>query len=435
MLTLPAHGFYWFKLATDVPVPSWHEERLAREDLAVLILFDGWMSFFRERVVPWRIAMAEKVRAQLEEQVLPRYLQPQRWYAAKGESIKAARLNDHALWETPGGKWMLSMFNTEGTPEPASYFIPLTLAWEDTEEERMRALAPVTIAKVRQQAATGVLADAFGDENFCRAVAAAIGRGGEIATAKGVLRFTPTRAYAELGEADLAALPVGTPHGQSTNTIVTLGERLFLKGYRRLRAGVTPEVEIGRFLTDVAQFPNCVPLAGVMEHIAADGAATTLAVLQIYVRHQGDGWTFTLEYLARFFDTQGGRAPKCRPTSTALTSRSYRRWACARPSSTGRSRNAAAIRRSIPRRPARRTTRNGSAACATMQSSRSICLRSALLSFRPPSQRTRARSSSAAQRCSRAWMRFPSPCDRCSRRATTATIISARCCSPRTISC
>ena len=303
MLTLPAHGFYWFKLATDAPVPSWHEERLAREDLAVLILFDGWMSLFRERVVPWRIAMAEKVRAQLEVEVLPRYLQPQRWYAAKGESIKAARLDDHALWETPAGKWMLSMFHTEGTPEPASYFVPLTLAWEDTEEERMRALAPVTIAKVRQQAATGVLADAFGDEGFCRALAAALGRGGEIKTAKGVMRFTPTRSFAALPATDLAALPVTAPQGQSTNSIVTLGEHLFLKGYRRLRAGVTPEVEIGRFLTDVAHFPNCVPLAGVMEHLAADGAVTTLAVLQSYVRHQGDGWTYTLEYLARFFDT------------------------------------------------------------------------------------------------------------------------------------
>ena len=304
MLTLPAHGFYWFKLSTDAPVPSWHEERLAREDLAVLILFDGWLSFFRDRVVPWRIAMAEKVRNQFEAEVLPSYVQTQRWFAAKGEAVKAARLLDHVLWETPTGKWMVATFNTEGSAEPACYFIPLSLAWEDTEEDRMRALAPVTIAKVRQQANVGVLADAFGDEAFCRAVAQAIGRGGDIPTAKGVLRFTPSRRYAALAGSELAALPVGMPHGQSTNTIVTLGERLFLKGYRRLRPGITPEVEIGRFLTDVVQFANCVPLAGVMEHVDADGVVTTLAVLQAYVRNQGDGWVFTLEYLARFFDTQ-----------------------------------------------------------------------------------------------------------------------------------
>jgi maltose alpha-D-glucosyltransferase/alpha-amylase len=305
MLTLPAHSFYWFRLATDVPVPHWHEERLAPEDLPIVILFDGWTSFFRDRVVPWRIAMAEKTRTQLEEQVLPRYLQSQRWYASKGEAIKGVRLTDHVLWDGPGGKWMIALFMTEGSAQPACYFLPLALAWEDgDDEERMKALAPVTIARVRQQASVGMLADAFGDERFCRAMTAQIGRGGEITTARGVIRFAPTRSYPELAGPDAASLTVGIPHGLSSNTIVTLDERLFLKAYRRVRRGINPEVEIGRFLTDVARFPNCVPLAGVIEHVDNDGGLTTLAVLQAYVRNQGDAWTYTLEYLSRFLDSQ-----------------------------------------------------------------------------------------------------------------------------------
>jgi maltose alpha-D-glucosyltransferase / alpha-amylase len=304
LLTLPAHGFYWFRLATDVPVPSWHEERLAREDLPVLILFDGWTSFFRDRVMPWRIGMAEKVRTQLEHQVLPDYLQSQRWYAGKGEPLKAVRLADHVLWETDNGTWMIATFNTEGTAQPGCYCIPLALAWEDTEEERMRALAPVTIAKVRQQASVGVLADAYGDEAFGRALAAAIGRGGEVATERGAIRFVPTASYYELAGPDLLTLPVKTPHGQSSNTIVMLGERLFLKGYRRVRSGINPEVEIGRFLTEVARFANCVPLAGVVEHVDSAGTLTTLALLQAFVGNQGDGWAYTLDYLSRFLDQQ-----------------------------------------------------------------------------------------------------------------------------------
>ena len=99
MLTLPKHGFYWFRLASDVEAPSWHEERLAPEDLPVLILFDGWTSFFRDRVVPWRIGLAEKTRTQLETVALPRYLESQRWYAAKGEKAQRASLTDHVLWQ------------------------------------------------------------------------------------------------------------------------------------------------------------------------------------------------------------------------------------------------------------------------------------------------------------------------------------------------
>jgi maltose alpha-D-glucosyltransferase / alpha-amylase len=60
LLTLPAYGFFWFRLATDARRRDWHTERLPVEDLPVLVLFDGWNSFFRDRVVPWRIAMAEK---------------------------------------------------------------------------------------------------------------------------------------------------------------------------------------------------------------------------------------------------------------------------------------------------------------------------------------------------------------------------------------
>jgi len=59
LLTLPACGFYWFRLSADVEVPRWHEDRSAPEYRPVLVLFDGWTSFFRDRVVPWRIRMAE----------------------------------------------------------------------------------------------------------------------------------------------------------------------------------------------------------------------------------------------------------------------------------------------------------------------------------------------------------------------------------------
>ncbi|MES2564561.1 MAG: maltose alpha-D-glucosyltransferase, partial [Pseudomonadota bacterium] len=304
MLTLPAHSFYWFRLATDVPVPSWHEERQMPEDLPIVILFDGWTSFFRDRVVPWRIGLAEKTRTQLEDQVLPRYLQSQRWFAAKGETITSAHLIDHALWESSNSVWMLALFKTQGGTEPGCYFIPLALAWEDTDEEKLRALGPVTLARVRQQASVGVLGDALGDEGFCRALTAAIGRGGEIPMAQGVLRLLPTDSYSKIAGGDPLALSVGIPKGASSNTIVVLGERLFLKAYRRVRNGVNPEVEIGRFLTEVAHFPHCVPLAGVVEHVAGDGTVTTLAVLQAYVRNQGDAWNYTVEYLARFLDQQ-----------------------------------------------------------------------------------------------------------------------------------
>jgi len=302
LLTIPAHGFYWFRLSSDAEPPSWHTQMIVPDEAPILVLFDGWLSFFRDKVVPWRMNMAEKLRAQLETEVLPQFIASQRWYAAKGERILQARIQDHAIWEAGGGiSWMLLILEVG----EASYFLPMAFAWED-DEQQVRALAQSTVARVRQQANVGVVGDAIADEAFCRNLVRAIGEGRTLATGKGTLRFTPTRLFRDIAGDDLAGLNLGQLHTQATNTSVTVGERLFLKCYRRLRAGVNPELEVGRFLTEVARFANCVPVAGAVEYSSGSGEPTTLALLQAYLPNQGDGWSYTLEYLERFLETQRG---------------------------------------------------------------------------------------------------------------------------------
>jgi maltose alpha-D-glucosyltransferase/alpha-amylase len=270
----------------------------------VLVLFDGWISFFRDRVVPWRIRMAEKLRTQFEVETLPRYIATQRWFAAKGAEIKRAALKDWVLWGAEQNSWLIALLQVETATGQSGYFLPMALAWGDNEEEQIRALAPATLARVRQQSQVGIIADAFADEAFCRALVAAIGAGSSVACAHGTLRFTPTTVYKDLVGDAVQTLPLTRSKLLSSNTVVTLGERLFLKGYRQLRAGINPELEVGRFLAEVARFANCVPVAGAIEYIAADGTPTCLALLQSHVENQGDGWSYTLDYLERYFESR-----------------------------------------------------------------------------------------------------------------------------------
>jgi maltose alpha-D-glucosyltransferase/alpha-amylase len=301
MLTLPAHGFYWFRLATNAAPPEWHLELLLSEEMPVLVLFDHWNSFFRDRVVPWRIGMAEKLRAQLESEVLPRYIGEQRWYASKGEKVTSAPLTDFAAWE----RWLLTLPRVNDAEQ---YFLPLALAWEDSEDDRVKRLTPLALARVRQQANVGILAEAISDETFCRAFVRAVCAGVEIPTAHGRLRFVPTNYCANFVQEDVEALNVSRLHMQSSNTSANLtsatqGDRLFLKFYRRVRHGTNPESEVGRFLTEVAKFPHCVPLAGTLEYTKeGEKDPATLALMQAYVPNQGDGWSYTLSYLDRFLE-------------------------------------------------------------------------------------------------------------------------------------
>jgi maltose alpha-D-glucosyltransferase/alpha-amylase len=319
VLTLAGHGFLWFRLATGADVPAWHEDRLPRDELPVLVLFDGWASLFRDRVVPWRIALAEKGRAQFEGEVLPQFVAGRRWYAAKGEPVKRVALVDHLEWQQAGRAWLIALARVEGTSgDPQTYFLPLVLVWEP-DDEHLRTLLPLTVAKVRQQAKVGVMADAFGDEAFCSALVSAIGAGAEFKTAQGRIRFTPTGAFGRLAGPSIDTLQVTLPGAQSSNTVVVLGEKLFLKAYRRVQAGVNPEAEIGRYLTDVARFANSVPVAGSIDYVADDGQIATLGLLQGYVENQGDGWATTLNYLERFLEQSPAPAEQA-TTPTSLHS-------------------------------------------------------------------------------------------------------------------
>ena len=303
VLTLAGYGFLWFRLAAQDKQPANREEGIARDELPVLVLFDGWASLFRDRVVPWRISMSEKVRSQLENEVLPAFVAVRRWYAARNEPVRRVELADHVEWKPGERNWLVTLARIESASgETQTCFLPLALAWEDSQEPLVNALAGATIAKVRQQDQVGVLADALGDEAFVRELVSAVGAGAEIKSARGTLRFRPTRAFAEIVGSEVATLAATTPGAQSSNTIVSLGDRVFVKTYRRLQAGANPEAEIGRYLTDVARFEHCVPMAGSVEYVAEDGRGATLALIQKYVFNQGSAWDYTLNHLDRFFE-------------------------------------------------------------------------------------------------------------------------------------
>jgi maltose alpha-D-glucosyltransferase/alpha-amylase len=302
LLTISGYGFYWFRLATDAAVPSWHEQIVSVDERPVLVLFDGWTSLFRERVVPWRIGMAEKTRTQFETDTLPRYIETQRWYAAKGTAIERVRITEQVLWQEAKVTWLMALVELDG-PEPrAAYFLPLALAWEERDDERVKNLSTSAVAKIRQQASVGVMGDAFADEVFCHAMVSAMASRREIPMAQGKLQFRPTAAFAEIAGPDYATLPVERPRGSSSNTVVNMRERLMLKGYRRVRVGLNPELEMGLYLTEVAHFASCAPLAGVLEYVGNDGQTRLLAMLQGFIANQGDGWTYSLEYVRRHLE-------------------------------------------------------------------------------------------------------------------------------------
>ncbi|MGC1462357.1 MAG: maltose alpha-D-glucosyltransferase [Terracidiphilus sp.] len=88
---------------------------------------------------------------------------------------------------------------------------------------------------------------------------------------------------------------------EQSNTSIVYGDQLILKLFRRLQPGENPDVEIGRFLTEVARFPHIPPFRGEIAVTQPGGKKTTAAMLQGLVAHQGDGWQWFLGRLTEFF--------------------------------------------------------------------------------------------------------------------------------------
>ncbi len=297
-LTLPGYGFYWFRLAKEAVAPRWHQESPRYAEPPVLVLP-------AEREVARRVSLLLPGRqlAQLEKEALPNFLGTRRWFGAKGDEIERVEVATQAEFCDNGLLTLLRVHMADASSEENGtqlYFLPLALAWE---EDGLSVFMPHVLAKLRRRARMGLLFDALADERFCRRVVEAMGKDTEVDVGEGRVRFSGTGAFGGfVGEEPLSDLTVRRAEVEHTNSSVILGERLILKAYRRLQKGINPDLEVGRYLTEAVRFENTPPLVGALEYVGPDGEVTTLGLLQGFVENQGDGWSYILDYLGRYFE-------------------------------------------------------------------------------------------------------------------------------------
>ncbi len=295
LLTLPGHHFYWFVLEQESAVPAWHADiPEPLPEYLTLVLRQTWNDLASGREAN-----------RLTGEVLPGYLATRRWFAAKDQKIAGVRIDGAVpIGDTSDGFLLARLAVELEGGSIQTYFLPLTTRWGEEAITTGAPTLPYTLAKVRRTAAIGALVDATVEPAFARAVVAAM-RTGERMTGigpdqHGAIRFTGTSRLENVEiakDAEIRLLPV-----EQSNSSIGVSDIGILKALRRLAPGIHPEAEIGRFLTDVADFRNTPGLLGTVEHEAADGSTTTLAIFQEFVRNQGDGFAYTVEYLTRYLE-------------------------------------------------------------------------------------------------------------------------------------
>jgi trehalose synthase-fused probable maltokinase len=132
--------------------------------------------------------------------------------------------------------------------------------------------------------------DALDDPQAARELVQMIRSGAKLPAEEGIVEFAAVESFAgqgyELREARAVA-------AEQTNTSVVFDDELILKVFRRLEAGINPELELLRFLTE-HEFANIAELEGWYAYSGRPMDAT-LGILQRYVDGGLDGWELALD--------------------------------------------------------------------------------------------------------------------------------------------
>jgi maltose alpha-D-glucosyltransferase/alpha-amylase len=144
-----------------------------------------------------------------------------------------------------------------------------------------------------------VLFDAMFDEGFAAMVLRSVQMRQRFKTGRGELVGIRTGAFRQVGFED-GARPI-LMRGEQTNTSVVYGDRMILKLYRKLEAGLNPDYEIGRMLTE-EDFPHTPRVTGAIEYYRQREEPITVAIVHEFIHKEGDAWQYTLDALRDYFD-------------------------------------------------------------------------------------------------------------------------------------
>ncbi len=310
LLTLGPHMFDWFSIeqredTAHFEVRSHHVPRL-------------------EVTETWDRLIRGEDRERLEA-VLPAYLPHCRWFRSKARQLKTARISEVLPVADESSNSYLSLVDVEyGDNEPETYVLPLAAI--DSHDAHHHAIANhAALAHLRVNRRSGnsgthngpveqVIFDATGDKQFEHAILAVIEHHRRLRGIRGEAVGATSSAYHLMK-------PAGEPHllkAEQTNSSIAYGHELIFKLFRRIEPGISPDLEISRFLTERAGFPHSPKLAGWLEYRVGRAEPLTMGVVHGFVHNHGDAWEYTRRELNRYFERAATRTQLVPPPGKPL---------------------------------------------------------------------------------------------------------------------
>ncbi len=338
-LTLAPYSFLWFELQPPQPThpaPVSAVQQAQQSDIAVAAALrrQGWKSLMQGSGREWL------------QKALELFLIRQRWFGGKTRKIKALTIKSCAVLPPrtnngiDGIAAILNVPDEDASLTSAIFFaetyyedggsetyqLPLALAMEGESDAIVANSPSSVVGTLVTSNGSVVLQDATFREGFRQQLLGLVLSSARVPVSpgnvledsfetntdldKGTSAHTAVEVLLE-GWRSRLPLSAESEHParsrigsvEQSNTSLIFDDKLILKLFRRLQVGENPDIEIGRFLSDVSHFPYTAPFVGDLSLEEASDKRTSLGMLQGLVANQGDGWAWTLEALSRFYDS------------------------------------------------------------------------------------------------------------------------------------
>jgi maltose alpha-D-glucosyltransferase/alpha-amylase len=296
-VTLGPHSFYWFRLEPPAePIKAGARKSELPEHIPQLNLDRMWDTLLQQEYL-----------FALGNDILPPFLAGQRWFRGKAKDMASCRLTDYCKL---GASFYFTFLQVRyETGEEETYVMPLKIVQGNAAHVIAGELPDSIVAAVKNWRGDGVLYDAMMDRASCDILFAAMSDGrGYTTSEKGAIRTQPTDAFDDLHKTEEPCAEVRRLGVEQSNTSIILGESFVFKLYRKIEEGINPDVEMSLFLTEKGRFDCIAKVAGTMQYTDGAGREATVGMLQEFVPNRGDGWSYTLTALEKYFNTAAAAA-------------------------------------------------------------------------------------------------------------------------------
>src|SRR3954454_1970685 len=295
-LSLGPHSFVWLQLRQDHPSGAGEARRptLRRPPTVGELATTRYAADLGRALAAW--------------------MPNRRWYRGRTRRIRGVSVVDSIPFRSSSGREaamiIAEVIYGDGDPERYSAI----LAFDDRAviEDSTTIVADL----VRDGAPAVRLVDATADADVVRWLLDVIRARQRVRGRNGAILGRSTRALAETLP-DGGVMEVRPIRTEQTNSSATIGERGILKLYRVIEAGENPDVEVGRELT-ARGFRHVPAVGGWIDYQQPGGGIASAALLQSFVRNEGDVWGVARAAVDGFLDVALASGPEPPVTPTGI---------------------------------------------------------------------------------------------------------------------